>query len=293
MQTNLLRAALWMSGAIVSFSAMAVAGREVAETLNTFELMFYRSVIGFGLVLVLILASRRGFGQVVTRHPRQHFWRNVAHFAGQNAWFYGVAAIPLSQLVALEFTNPLWVALLAPLFLGERMTLVRALAAVLGFLGILIVARPGLAPIEWGHAAGMAAAFFFALNTLFTRRIMGHDTVICVMFWMTLSQAGMGLVFALPGSIPWPPPDIFAWVALTGVCGLTAHYALTSALACAPATVVAPMEFGRLPLIALIGFFRYDEPLEAAVAIGAVLIVTANLVNLREERAQGRQHRAI
>ncbi|MEL6233915.1 MAG: DMT family transporter [Pseudomonadota bacterium] len=288
MTSNLLRAGLWMLGAIVSFSAMAVAGREVAPDLNTFELMFYRSVIGFALVLGLVAASPRGWGQLATKQPRQHVWRNAVHFAGQNAWFYGVAVIPLSQLVALEFTNPLWVALLAPLLLGERMTLMRAIAAALGFAGVLIVARPGIAPLEWGHAAGLAAAFFFALNTIFTRRIMGHDTVICVMFWMTASQAVMGLIFALPGGIPWPDAGLMIWVAVAGVCGLTAHYALTSALSHAPATIVAPMEFGRLPLIALLGYLLYAEPLELAVALGAVLIVAGNLLNLRSERDQAR-----
>ncbi|WP_118132785.1 DMT family transporter [Oceanicella sp. SM1341] len=283
--TNPIKAALWMLGAIASFSAMAVAGREIAAELDTFELMMYRSAIGFLVVLGLLALPRGGgYAQVRTAHPGQHLARNVVHFAGQNLWFFGVATIPLSQLVALEFTNPIWVALLAPLFLGEQMTRVRVLAAGIGFIGILIVAQPGVAPLEWGHAAGLGAAVGFALNTLFTKRIMRHDTVLCVLFWMTLLQGLFGLALALPGGIAVPSQAMLPWVLIVSVCGLTAHFCLTSALQFAPASVVAPMEFLRLPVIALLGMWVYHEPLMAPVFVGAALILAGNVISVRAER---------
>lgn len=281
---NPVLAALWMLGAIASFSAMAVAGREIAAELDTFELMMFRSVIGFLIVSGLLARSARGFAQVATRQPMNHVLRNGVHFTGQNLWFYGVAVIPLAQFTALEFTNPIWVALLAPLILGERMTRMRALAAALGFAGVLVVARPGLSPVEWGHAAGLGAALFFALNTILTRRIMAHDTVLCVLFWMTLSQAAMGFLLALPGGIPWPSPPVLLWVTVTGICGITAHFSLTSALGHAPASVVAPMEFGRLPVIAILAAAIYGEAIELAVFVGAALILSGNLLNIWSER---------
>ena len=104
---------------------MAVAGREIQVEMNTFELMLYRSAIGFVIVLLALPRSRGGFAQVRTPHLGLHLDRNLFHYTGQNLWFYAVALIPLSQLVALEFTNPIWVALLAPFLLGERLTRVR------------------------------------------------------------------------------------------------------------------------------------------------------------------------
>jgi drug/metabolite transporter (DMT)-like permease len=279
-----LKAAFWMLGTIVSFTAMTVAGREAAAELNTFELMTYRSAIGLVLVGAIIAMTPRGFAQIRSVHPRNHVLRNGVHFVGQNAWFYAVAAIPLSQLTALEFSYPIWVALLAPLLLGERLTRIRALSALLGFAGVLIVARPGVAPVEWGHAAALLAAVGFALSAIFTRRIMAHDTVLCVLFWMSLSQGILALLFALPGGIPWPSPTVMIWVVVVGVAGLTAHFSLTSALSCAPAAVVAPMEFGRLPVIAVVGMLMYGEPIELAVVIGAAVIIAGNLVNLHGER---------
>ena len=271
-----LRALAWMMGAIASFVAMAIAGRAVQVEMNTFELMLYRSVIGFAVVCVVLVASDRGFAQVGTRHPGLHARRNLFHYAGQNLWFYAVAVVPLGQLAALEFTNPIWVALLAPFLLGERLTRARLAAAGLGFVGVLIVAQPGAAPVGPGQAAALAAALAFALNTIFTRRIMAFDGVLCVLFWMTLSQGAMSLAFALPGGIPAPSAAVAPWLVVVGLTGLSAHYSLTSALAYAPAGVVAPMEFLRLPIIALVGVWLYAEPLQIAVFVGAALILAGN-----------------
>lgn len=274
-----LMAFVWMMGAVVSFAAMAVAGREIQAEMNTFELMLYRSVIGFAVVS-LILWRSGGFARVRSRHPWLHVRRNLFHYFGQNLWFFAVMLIPLGQLVALEFTNPIWVALLAPLMLGEALTRPRILAALVGFAGVVVVAQPGTAPFQIGHAAALLAAVAFAMNTIFTKRIMRFDGVLCVLFWMTLSQGGMSLVLALPGGIPLPSAAIWPWVAVVGLTGLSAHFSLTSALGHAPATIVAPMEFVRLPVIALVGMWIYGEPLRWTLFAGAGLIVAGNLVNL-------------
>lgn len=272
-----------MVGAIVSFTAMAVAGRELSAALDTFEIMFYRSAIGFFMVAAALL-GREGLAGAATARPLGHAGRNVIHFAAQNLWLYGVAAIPLSQLVALEFTNPIWVALLAPLLLGERLTGGKLGAALLGFVGVLAIARPGGGALDWGHAAGLGAAIGFALTNMATRGLSRTDGMLCILFWMTLSQAAMGLVGALPGGLAWPPPALAPWVLAIGVLGLAAHLCLTRALALAPATVVAPMEFARLPVVALVGLWLYDEPLTLALAAGAALILGANALNLAAGR---------
>jgi drug/metabolite transporter (DMT)-like permease len=284
-----LTAAIWMSGAIVSFAAMAIAGREIQAELNTFELMAYRSVIGFVIVCTVIFFSKHGFAQVKTRKPGLHVLRNLFHFTGQNLWFYGVAVIPLAQLVALEFTNPLWVAVLAPLMLGESMTRARLIGATIGFIGVLVVARPGVAPLETGHFAALGAAVGFAMNTIFTKKLMRTDTTLCVLFWMTASQAVMGFAFAAPGGVTMFSLSMTPWIVVVGVAGLSAHYCLTSALGHAPASVVAPMEFVRLPVLATLGMLIYGEPLEIVVFAGGAIILAGNLYNINSERRLRRQ----
>ena len=284
-ETRPALAALWMCGAIVSFTAMAVAGRAIQQELDSFELMFWRSLIGFAIVVAVVLftlgKAGRGLAEIRPTSPRLHLTRNVFHFAGQNLWFYGIMVIPLSQLVALEFTMPIWVALLAPLVLGEQFTMRRLFVALLGFAGIIIVAQPGVQPLTSGHLAGMLCAIGFAMNVMLTKRIMRTDSVICVLFWMTLSQTGFGLALAQLGGFTWPPSSIWGWLVVVGLTGLSAHYALSSALGLAPASTVAPMEFLRLPVIALVGVWLYSEALEPLVFVGACVILLANWVNLR------------
>lgn len=283
-------ALLWMLGAMVSFVGMAVAGRAIQTEMNTFQLMAYRSAIGWILVLLAVLRLGEGLRPVQTRRPALHLQRNVIHYVGQNAWFYAVMLIPLGQLVALEMTNPIWVAILAPFLLGERMTRARAVSAALGFLGVLVVARPGLSPLGMGHASVLLAAVAFALTSIVTRRITYEDGALCVLFWMTLIQALMSGAICLFTGLPLPSGGLVPWLIIAGFTGVSAHFCLTSALRAAPATVVAPMEFLRLPAMAFAGMLLYGEPLEWAVFAGGALIVAGILLNLFGESRDRRPH---
>jgi len=190
-----LRAALWMIGAIVSFSFMAVAGRWLSEGFDTFEIMLYRSLTG--MVIVLGVAGALGtLGEVTARSAPVQILRNLFHFAGQNLWFFAITIIPLAQVFALEFTSPLWVLILSPLLLGERMTPPRIFAAILGFIGILLVARPGATDINAGVIAGALAAIGFAVTMILTKRLTRTETLTCILVYLTVTQAIFGLICA-------------------------------------------------------------------------------------------------
>ncbi len=274
------RAALWMTGAIASFSAMAVAGRAVSLDHDTFELMLYRSLVG--MVVVLVVASLRGTRATI--RPNRlglHLARNLSHFAGQNLWFYAITIVPLAQVFALEFTSPLWVLALAPLVLGERITRPQALAALIGFGGVLVVTRPFAQPLTPGVLAAAAAAIGFAGSAIFTRRLTRTESVTSILFWLTAMQAVFGLIAAgLDGRIALPNAASAPWLVLIGLAGLAAHLCLTSALRLAPASVVMPVDFLRLPLIALVGWAVYGEGLDPWVALGGGLIIAGNWINL-------------
>ena len=276
-----LRAALWMAGAVSSFSLMAVAGRAVSFEHDTFEILFYRSIVSF--LIVLAVGSATGaIRQVNTRNMKLHLLRNLFHFTGQNLWFYALALIPLAQVMALEFTSPIWVALLAPLVLGERFTRLNLISAVVGFVGVLIVVRPEIGNISPAMLAAAASAVGFAGSALFTRRLARTASITCIMFWLTVMQAAMGLICAgIDGEIALPSAQAMPWLALIGVTGLAAHFCLSTALSLAPAPIVMPMDFLRLPVLALIGLLFYGESLDALVIVGAAVIFAANWLNLR------------
>ena len=276
----IFKAAIWMIGAICSFSAMAVAGREVSFALDTFEIMLFRSIVG----VVIVVSAALIFGtwrQINKQQFGLHFARNIVHFTGQNLWFYAVTVIPLAQVFALEFTSPIWVILLSPLLLGERLTMVRAIAASMGFVGILIVARPGMAGINTGVMAAAASAVFFAFTTIFTKRLTRTQSITCILFYLTVLQLIFGLILAgYDGDIAIPDAQTLQWLLLIGVAGLLAHFCITNALAIAPATVVIPIDFIRLPVIAVIGMLVYSEAVDIWVFVGAAIIFAGNYLNI-------------
>lgn len=275
-------AALWMLCSIGGFSALAVAGREIGAALDTFEMMLYRSLIGLAAVAAAaVLTGRRA--EMRPRHLRLHLFRNTLHFAGQNLWLYALALIPLAQLFALEFSAPVMVALAAPFVLGERLTPTRLLSAALGFAGVLIVARPGAAGgLSAGIVAALLCAVSFAATALVTKRLTERASVLAILFWLAAIQSVLGLLSAgWDGRVALPQGAVLAWVIVLGLSGLVAHLGLTKALSLAPASVVTPLDFLRLPVIALVGAAFYGEAFDPLVLVGGAVIFAANWINIR------------
>ena len=279
-----MKASVWMIGAMFSFSLMAVSGRELATNLNTFEIMLFRSIIGFLIVLAIGYFAKT-LAEIKRDRLGLHLFRNLAHFSGQNLWFLAVASIPFSQLFALEFSTPVWVALLAPLFLGEVLTKQRVLAVILGFAGVLIVARPDINQFDFAIVAAVACAICFAGSMMATKSLTSDQSITCILFWLTLMQLAMGLVATVfTGTIVFPEGINIFWIVIVGIGGLTAHFCITNALALAPAIVVIPLDFMRLPLISVIGFLAYGEAFELPILVGAGVIFIAILLNLKAEK---------
>ena len=279
-----MKATVWMIGAMFSFSLMAVSGRELATNLNTFEIMLFRSIIGFLIVLAIGYFAKT-LAEIKGDRLGLHLFRNLAHFSGQNLWFLAVASIPFSQLFALEFSTPVWVALLAPLFLGEVLTKQRVLAVILGFAGVLIIARPDINQFDFAIVAAVACAICFAGSMMATKSLTSDQSITCILFWLTLMQLAMGLVATVfTGTIAFPEGINIFWIVIVGIGGLTAHFCITNALALAPAIVVIPLDFMRLPLISVIGFLAYGEAFELPILVGAGVIFIAILLNLKAEK---------
>ncbi|PTE21583.1 EamA family transporter [Cereibacter changlensis JA139] len=278
-----------MVGSITAFTTMAVAGRMVSGAHDTFEIMTWRSLVG--LILVVSVAGAAGrLGEIRTDRLGQHLLRNLFHFTGQNLWFYALALIPLAQLIALEFTSPIWVILLGPIFLAERITRVRAFCALLGFTGILIVARPDFGHVDLGVLAAAGSAIGFAGSIIMTKALTRGESIVSILFWLTLMQLCFGLICALAdGQIALPTAETLPWLAIIGFCGVTAHMCLTMALSLASANIVVTIDFSRLPVMALAGMLIFGEPLNSLVFLGGGLILLANWINIRAANRAARQ----
>ena len=278
---NVLLAAIWMIGAIFSFMAMALGGRELSSDLSTFQVLFFRSVVG--LLIVLVLVWRRGAGVVRTGRLGLHVGRNLAHFVGQFGWFFAIASIPLAEVFAIEFTVPVWAALMSALFLGERLTPRRLLALALGLSGVLLIVRPGVGLFQPAALAALVGAVGYAASHVCTKRLTATDSPLAILFFMTAVQLPLGL---LGSAWQWQPVQAahVPWLIVVGVTALTAHYCLARAFSLAEVAVVLPMDFLRLPLAAALGYVLYNESFEALAVVGSLLIIAANVSSLAPAR---------
>jgi len=276
-----VRAAFWMSGALLSFMAMAVSGRELSAAFETYHILFYRSVIG--VVLIGALIAWKGTHLLKTEHLMRHGLRNIAHYAGQYGWFYGLAYISLAEVIAIEFTTPVWTALFAFFLLGERLTPARLMALVLGLTGLVMILRPTSEGLNPAAFAVLAGAVGYAFSYIQTKALSATDSPLTILFYMTLMQLPFGMV---PSVLDWQSPswEMMPWIVLVGVTAMSAHYCMTRAFKLADATVVVPMDFLRLPLIMWVGYLLYQESVDIWVLAGAAVMFSGNLINVRAEQ---------
>jgi drug/metabolite transporter (DMT)-like permease len=267
-----------MCAAIVCFLMMAIAGRELSAEVGPAQIVAFRNVICLAVLAVIL--GRLGWKHARTAKPGRHVLRNVIHFAAQFGWFYAIARIPIAEVFAIEFTSPIWTAVLAALFLGERLTGLRATAIALGFAGVLIVLRPGLAIVDPAALAALAAAFGYACTHIYTKDLVATDRPLTILAWMNAVQ--LPLALALSAST-WVTPSqaLWPWVGVTGLVGLASHYSLSRALAHGEATAVIPIDFLRLPLAAAVAWLLYAERVEPWVFVGAAVIFAGVWLNLR------------
>jgi drug/metabolite transporter (DMT)-like permease len=277
---SLTQGFLWMTGAVLSFLAMAIAGRELSDTMNTFQILTFRSVTA--LTITVLIVMRIGWEEVKTERLPFHFMRNLFHFCGQFGWFLGISLLPLATVFALEFTIPVWAALLAVLFLGERIHHGRVLAIICGLTGVIIILKPGANMIDPAALIVVGAAFCYAISYITTKSMAKTERPLAILFYMNLIQLPIGLV---PAAFSWVIPTLgdAPWILLVGVTGLSSHYCLTRAFQVSDALTVIPIDFLRLPLVAVIGYIFYSETLEMALFFGAIIIFAGNYYNIRYE----------
>jgi len=268
-----------MAGWLALMLIVTVAGREATRELNVFQIMELRCVIGFCLLYPLVRLSG-GFAAMRTTRPLQHIARNLVHYGGQLGWFYALTLIPLGQVVSIEFTMPIWTAILAASFLGERMTVWRVSAIVLGVVGVIVIVRPATGAINPGQLIALAAAVGFGISIAMMKSLTRTEQTVAIIFWMMVIQAAAGFIPCLY-VWNWPAAATWGWVFVIAFCGTFSHYCMARAMLHADATVVLPMDFLRVPLTAMAGWLIYSERLDIFTVLGAAMILTGNLLNLK------------
>jgi drug/metabolite transporter (DMT)-like permease len=268
-----------MAGWLALMLIVTIAGRETLRELNVFQAMEARSVIGL-LILYPLIRRQGGFAAMRTSRPLQHIGRNLVHYAAQIGWFFSLTLIPLGQVVSIEFTMPIWTAILAAGFLGERMTFGKVAAIVLGVVGVIVIVRPVAGEVNPGQLIALGAAVGFGISIAMMKSLTRTEKTLSIIFWMLAIQSAAGF---LPSLYVWQWPSAYAWgwMVVLAFCGTFTHYCMARAMLYADATVVLPMDFLRVPLTATMGCLIYSERLDMFTVLGAALILTGNLLNLR------------
>jgi drug/metabolite transporter (DMT)-like permease len=284
---RIARVVLWMVGALLSFSTMAVSIRELSRAgLGIFEILAIRSGVALLVLLLLLLLRPNLRVHALPRRMGLNFLRNTVHYASQFSWATALTILPLATVFALEFTMPAWTVLLAVWLLHERLTPSRIGVVVLGLIGVLVILRPGIASFNPAALLVLLAAFGYAITMIATKKLTMTETTFGIIFWMAVIQFPLSLIGSdVTGFLHLETRHILPAFGV-GVAGLTSHYCLSNAFRAGDATLVVPLDFMRIPLIAVVGWAFYGEPLDIFVLLGALVIVTGVLWNLRAETAR-------
>lgn len=254
------------------FVAVTVLVRHLGTDMPAVQAAFIRYAIG--LVLVLPLLWRMRWRGIRPGSFKLYLYRGIVHGAGVMLWFFAMARIPLAEVTAIGFSTPVFTALGAILIFHEKVRLRRMLAILAGFIGTLVILRPGFQTIEAGSLAQLIAAFCFAGSFLLAKRMTrsenSGDILVMLTIFCTLAL--------LPGAIYyWREPTWaeVGWLALVAVFATTGHYALTRAIAYAPLTVTQPLSFLQLVWAIIFGYWLFGEVPDTWVIAGALMIVGA------------------
>ena len=280
--TDTIKGSLWMIGGVFCLTSMAIAGKEISLQIDTFEILFFRSVIGVCIIL-FFLVKKNLLHEINLKEIRTHLKRNLAHFIGQNLWLYALASITLAEVTSLEFTMPIWIVFFSYLMLNEKLDKYKIISVCIGFVVVLITVRPDIETLNLGLIAAAISAIMFALTNIYTRKLTRTESTLTILFFLTSMQLVFGLITSLlDGQLDIPTNENMILIVTIGFAGLGAHYCITTALSLAPPTVVAPIDLLRLPIVVLIGVFFYSEQGDIFIYFGASLIIFANWLNLKK-----------
>lgn len=280
-----MQGALYMSAAAVCFSVMALLIRLATRELSPLEVAFFRNL--FALTFMMPWLARVGLGRLRTRHIGRHLARAGAGLLGMLAWFSSIALLPLAQATALNFTSPLFATAGAALFLGERVRARRWTATAIGFVGTLVILRPGAETVTSVALLPIGAALCMAVGTLLVKSLSRYDPPGTIVLYMNLFLTPLSLLPALV-VWEWPRAPVLAFLVGIGLLAATAHVLLTRAYVRADASAVMPFAYARLPLVTLFAYLAFGEVPSAWFWPGAAMIVGAAIYISQRESSMAR-----
>ena len=280
------RAAVLMLGSTVLFALMVVAIRLASATLHTFEIAFFRNF--FGLLAAAPLILRHGPGFLKTTQFPRYLFRCVIGICSMLAGFWAIGHLPLAQAVSLSYSTPLFVTLAAAAMLNERVRARRWTAVVLGFVGVLVIVRPGTAEFTADAMIAVLAAVMSALVAIQIKQLSQVDKADTIVFWTYALWVPMSLLPALL-DWRWPLGVVWLWLAAIGILGTGGQLFWTRALKLGEVSALTPISFMQLPIVGLFGWLLFEETLDAWTVAGTLVILGSNAYIAHREATLARR----
>lgn len=280
------RAAFWMVFFCFTMACLSGMIRHLSGTIPALEMVFFRNF--FGWLFMLPLVARAGFSILKTKRIKLHGVRALLGTAAMSCWFIGVTLIPLSEATALGFTVPLFTTLGAALILGETVRIHRWVALMIGFLGALVIIRPGIEQIEIGTLIVLASAVFISSAVLMVKHLSSSEHPMTIVFYMGLFMSPLSLIGAV-GVWVWPEPEHYIWLVGMGVFASSGQIGMAKAMKLVDASVSMPFNFSHMIFASFIGFFFFNEAIDVWAWVGAVIIFTSTLYIVRREAKLAKQ----
>lgn len=270
---NNAQAMLWMLASTLVMTAMHAMIRHIGQDLHAFEIAFFRTV--FGLVALMPLLLRYGLGPLKTSRPGLMGLRSLANTVAMLLFFYALTITPLATVTALSFTAPVFATVLAILVLGEVVRLRRWAAVFVGFLGMLVIVRPGIVEVAPGMLMVVLSSMIWAAALLIIKILSRTDSPLTITLYMGIMMTPLTLIPAL-FVWQWPTWEQLAWLAAIGAAGGFAQLGLAKALNLGDTSVVMPVDFFKLIWAAIIGYIVFLEIPDLFTVLGGVMIFAAS-----------------
>ena len=277
---NTLRGIGFMLIAVAVWSTMMLLVKALSAEYTSFQILFIRTLVG--LAVLAPMMRRSGFALLKTGRLPLHLTRGIFAYIGMLGLFIGIGEIPIAEVVSLSFTQPVFICLLAALMLGERFNAFRVAAIVGGFIGVLIILRPGFTEIGFGAAVVLGGALSYACSNVAIKKLMTTDSVTATTIWVNIIMCPLA---GIPAAFFWVPPTLpdLALLAGVGITGTAGIWFISRAYATADMSAVVPFDFLRLPILATAGWLWFSETPDIWTFAGAIVIFASTYALARSE----------
>ncbi|WP_375579123.1 DMT family transporter [Marivirga tractuosa] len=270
----------WRLISVFSFCVMTIGIKEMSDNVNSFQIIFFRSLIG---LLTILIFFKNKLSRPTFFIIKEHLFRNIFHLIGQYGYIVGIIYLSLAEVTAIEFSVPIWILIIASVLLKEELTKYKVMSIILGFNGVLIIIRPGFGVINTNSIIVLLSAISYAIAHASTKKLTKKYKPLDIVFIMCLIQIPISFGLTIT-DINLPNLRDFSFLLIVGISAITAHFTMAKAMMDDDISSIISIDYFRLPILIFLGILLYKENFNAAYLTGGTLIFVGNWINKKSTK---------